>query len=1611
MGVVLKIAPGYDASYPWRQIGTDQVGAKPPLEYYLAPTEKGGEPPGRWAGAGLDVLGFAEGQVIDRQVFEKLYGEHVDPRDPSGKTRLGRAPQRFASEQDVYAELAAAEPHATPTRQAELRVLAKARTRRSVPYWDITISVSKSVSLLYGGFLAKAEQVRRDGRQAESQQWDRQAGRVWAAIMKGNAAALAFLQREAGMTRTGYHRGSGAESRAELGKWEHARNWVIGTFRQHTSRAGDPQLHVHNLVLDKVQTERDGAWRKLDSKTLYRWRRAAAGIAAAEMEAALTRDLRVAWVPRADGHGREIAGVSQELMERFSARRREISEQARRVAEQRERETGRRPDAWQMARIQQDVTLRTRQHKPETPLDLSASLRAWEQAARDADLGDLAAIPDAVMAAAHQQRDREQVRDLAAEWDAVGWVARAISLEFARQNSRAPSEAEFARMERFASFITLRGADLRPVDPVLLLQGWQAQERADTEAQALLRREIALAQVRSGSSPTSARAQDVGRPVRRGLTRDEERRVMAEGVARVQDAMTTWTKGDLIAHIGESLPAGVTVSGDDLVTLAERALAGESGERVELLSAPEWPRVPDALRRADGESVFRPHGAERYASATQLGLEARLLAQAQSTGAPRLAPDTVARMLGADRSRLEAQLQPDKPSTAAALAEVTGSGLRMDQAAAAYHLLTSPRRAEVMIGPAGTGKTRTATELARIWHQAGMGSVIALTTSSNARNVIRDEAARNRVTLQAYNTAEWLGHTEGSREAGNPIAMAPGTLVILDEASMMSMPDLAAMLRRVTVHGGKVLVTGDPAQMQAIGGGGGMAMLTRRLGYVQLSEAGRFTRDWEREATLRLRDGDVTVLADYRQHDRLHAGYAEDILDDAACTYLHDRLNGQDTLLMAASEQMAAELSRRVRDDLIYWGIVTDGPIVHLRDGAHASAGDWIMARKNDKSRRAANLTGQELTNRDVLRITETDPGTTGQRVEVQRLTGRDPASGQEQWSEPFLLSKAYVWRETSLAYAVTFHAAEGRTVDSGVAVFTGDEDRQAVNTALTRGRSKNEAFIMNGWRIADPAPGSRPAPELARLDHLDRERSGEPSSEDPRQTRQYEQETAEQVLAQCLERDGQQLSATDTREAAWSDADRLDVLGAQWQAVTREASQQRYEAALREALGPGAAGKVMGDPAATWLWRSLREAEAAGFDAAGLLQQAVASRPLGDAESVAKVIDWRIRQQTVGMPALAAWPWPEQVSSTGDPDMDRYWREVAEAMADRQRRLGEHAADHPPAWAQSLGPVPEDPVGRAEWEHKAELVGKYRERWDYAHPHEPIGPKPGQHSPEARADWQAAAEILGRQPDELSELSDGQLWAWRSAFTREMAWAPPYKGDDLAVVRGEIRRADIEAGRARRNADVATTDDARQRLVDRADVLTRWGEMTRDLAERLAEAQAGYKAWETATQPTRDRAVAADAELRRRHPEAQIEPLRAQDEHEGQLAPGPAEERGPQAAASTEPTQPFSIPPEADPAASSSRLDKVARQLSEISARLDQTGLDKARRAREKAAEITATQVADDDPDAAPEAGWKDDLEARQRQAVRRQPLPRVPASTALQVLETTHAGPEAAD
>ena len=316
MAGIITISPGHDASYPWRQIGTSaesEHAGKAGTSYYLSPAEKGGEPYGLWRGDGLADLGFREGQVIERAVFERLYQDFVDPRDPSGDTRLGRAPQQFRPAAEIFAELAALEPEATAERRAQLMIEAKSQVRMPVQYFDVTFSVSKSITLLHASAMANAAKAAVEGDQNATAYWEQAAQDVWACIQVGNQAALEYLQREAGYTRSGYH-GRQADG-VRTGRWEDAHGFVVGSFAQHTSRDGDPQLHIHNLVLNRVMRERDGAYRTLDSRALYEHRGAAAAIAALVMESALSREFGVGWVragrrarPRGPRRGRRADG-------------------------------------------------------------------------------------------------------------------------------------------------------------------------------------------------------------------------------------------------------------------------------------------------------------------------------------------------------------------------------------------------------------------------------------------------------------------------------------------------------------------------------------------------------------------------------------------------------------------------------------------------------------------------------------------------------------------------------------------------------------------------------------------------------------------------------------------------------------------------------------------------------------------------------------------------------------------------------------------------------------------------------------------------------------------------------------------------------------------------------------------------------------------------------------------------------------------------------------------------------------------------------------------------------------------------------------------------------
>jgi hypothetical protein len=124
----------------------------------------------------------------------------------------------------------------------------------------------------------------------------------------------------------------------------------------------------------------------------------------------------------------------------------------------------------------------------------------------------------------------------------------------------------------------------------------------------------------------------------------------------------------------------------------------------------------------------------------------------------------------------------------------------------------------------------------------------------------------------------FLGHLPGRRGARGPVPIGPGTLLVIDEASMLSGPDLADLITYAQARGAKIILAGDTHQPQAVENGGGMSLLAQTLGYARLTEPVRFRHAWEQQASLRLHDGDTTVLAEYDQHARIIGGDPEEVM-------------------------------------------------------------------------------------------------------------------------------------------------------------------------------------------------------------------------------------------------------------------------------------------------------------------------------------------------------------------------------------------------------------------------------------------------------------------------------------------------------------------------------------------------------------------------------------------------------------------------------------------------------------------------------------------------------------------------------------------------------------
>ncbi|MDF1606276.1 MobF family relaxase [Nocardioides sp. YIM 152315] len=725
-------------------------------------------------------------------------------------------------------------------------------------------------------------------------------------------------------------------------------------------------------------------------------------------------------------------------------------------------------------------------------------------------------------------------------------------------------------------------------------------------------------------------------------------------LAQVEEKRSTWRRANLYAEAARQ-----TMSWRFASTTDREAVTGMIVDAAEArslrLTPPELATVPPVFTRRDGTSVFRPRHSMVFSSEHLLAAEDRLLALADTRTAPTVDVGRVDRI---------------------AARPVKGQLLSSDQANAIATVATSARQLDLLIGPAGAGKTTAMRALREAWtQQHGRRSVVGLAPSAAAAQVLADDLG-----IRCENTAKWLfdhgrGHT----------AFTKDQLVILDEASLAG----TVTLDRLTAHaadvGAKVLLVGDWAQLSAVEAGGAFGMLAAaRDDTAQLLDVHRFLHEWEKGASIDLRHGRPQAIDAYVANDRVVEGHGGEAKEAAYDAWAADIADGRSSVLIADIAETVTDLNLRARADRLVRGETDAGRELSLVSGAGVSMGDIVITRRND--RRLRTLRSGWVRNGDRWIVRDARPD--GSLV-VRRIDRR--------FGGAVVLPASYVAEHVDLGYAVTAHRAQGLTVDTAHLVVGDTATRENFYVGMTRGRESNIAYVE--------------------LDHAD---EGHDHGLDA--------PTSREVLLKVLANVGAEASAHQTvvsEHEAWGS---IAQLAAEYETIAAAAQHDRWAQLIRTSgLSTEQAEETIGSDGFGPLTAELRRAEANGHAVETLLSVAVARHGLEDADDIASVLRHRVAlmarapaSRRAPRPRLIAGLIPEALGPMSD-DMRRALVERRDLIEQRARSLAGEAINANEAWVRRLVDPPIDRKDRQRWDQAVLTVAAYRDRYRVQGP-SPLG-------------------------------------------------------------------------------------------------------------------------------------------------------------------------------------------------------------------------------------------------------------------------------------------------
>ena len=363
-----------------------------------------------------------------------------------------------------------------------------------------------------------------------------------------------------------------------------------------------------------------------------------------------------------------------------------------------------------------------------------------------------------------------------------------------------------------------------------------------------------------------------------------------------------------------------------------------------------------------------------------------------------------------------------------------------EQRAAISHVAGCERIAAV-VGRAGAGKTTMMKAAREAWEAAGY-QVVGAALAGKAAEGLEKEAGIVSHTLASLE----LAFENGGRR------LTPDHVFVLDEAGMVSSRQMAFFVEAITRAGAKLVLVGDPEQLQPIEAGAAFRAIADRIGYAELETIYRQQHQWMRDASLDLARGKTAkALEAYDLKGRLiGAEMKADAVQRLIADWSHDYDPAKSMLMLAHLRRDVTLLNRLARDKLIQRGIVEPGSVFRTSEGERRfAAGDQIIFLKNEGSIGVKNgMLGRVVEASPGRLVVEVGEANDCRRVEVE----------------------ARFYNHLDHGYATTVHKAQGATVDRVKLLASLSLDRHLTYVGMTRHRE--DLGIYYGRRSFSKAGG-----------------------------------------------------------------------------------------------------------------------------------------------------------------------------------------------------------------------------------------------------------------------------------------------------------------------------------------------------------------------------------------------------------------------------------------------------------------------------------------------------------------------------------------------------------